>query len=263
VSSHSHGTSFTTENVHLELDGKIAWLTLTRERYLNAVNRRCVRDLKRAFLAIASDSAVRVAVVTGRGRAFSTGIDLKELSTSEFDISYFVEWEEALRVAEQMEKIVIAGLHGYCLGGGLQLALACDIRLSTRDCRIGLPAVKEALIPGLAPWRLSRYAGMGRAKWLVLSGEDISGDQAVQFGLVDGLIEEDCFHQALEEAAQGYLGTCSVATRYSKQLLNTGYDDDYEMALRRYLEAQERAHYSVDGAEARQAYRDGRKPEWH
>ena len=251
-----------TENVHVRFEGKVAWLTLTRQHVLNAFNRRCVHDLNRSLIAISSDPAVRVVIIAGKGRAFSTGIDLKELSAGEFDMSYFTEWEEALRLVEEMDKIVIAGMHGYCLGGGLQLALVCDIRLSTPGCRIGLPAIKEALIPGLAPWRLSRYIGMGRAKWMVLSGKDISGEHAARIGLVDGLIAEESFDVSLYEAAMTYLDTCSVATRYSKQLLNTGYDDDYEGALGRYLHAQQKAHYSMDGIESRKAYRDGRTAEW-
>ena len=101
-------------------------------------------------MALREDPDTREIIIRGEGRAFSTGIDLKELAADRIEMAYHQRWERALRTFETMEKLVIVGMHGYCLGGALQLALAADIRVSTAGCQIGLPAIKESLIPGLA-----------------------------------------------------------------------------------------------------------------
>ncbi|MBI1881716.1 MAG: enoyl-CoA hydratase/isomerase family protein, partial [Chloroflexi bacterium] len=134
------------EHMRLEKDGKLAWVTFTRERYLNAMNNAAAVQLNRVALALREDPDVRVVVIRGQGRAFCTGIDLKELAAGDIDMTYFKLWEKALRLFETMEKIVVVGMHGYCLGGALQLALAADIRVRTPDCQMGLPAIKESLI---------------------------------------------------------------------------------------------------------------------
>jgi len=174
-------------------DRYIGRLTLNRPQLLNAVNYQGAVELGRAAEAIRDDTQVRVVLVRGAGRAFCTGIDLKELSSGELPAAYFEEWDRALRVLECADKVILCAMHGYALGGGLQLSLACDIRVATEDCVIGLPAVKEGLIPGLGTYRLPRYIGAGRAKWMVLSGENIDGKRAHEIGLVDYLVKPESF----------------------------------------------------------------------
>ncbi len=250
------------EHMRLDKEGKMAWVTFTRERYLNAMNNAATFQINRIAMALREDPDVRVVVIRGQGRAFSTGIDLKELARDEIDMSYHHRWEKALRIFETMEKIVVVGMHGYCLGGALQLALACDIRVSTPDCQIGLPAIRESLIPGLSTWRLPKYVGWGRAKKLILGGENISGEEAYQIGLVDHLVPAENFFEHLDEVARHYLKTCSSGTRMSKLVLSRAFDYDYDRILQYYFEVQERAQYSMDGEEGKRAYREERDPVW-
>lgn len=250
------------ERMKLEKKGKLAWLTFTREAALNAMDSAATFEIDRMALALQEDPDVRVAVIRGRGRAFSTGIDLKEFAAQKIDMTYHKRWETALRRFETMEKIVIAGMHGYCLGGALQLALACDIRVSTADCRIGLPAVNESLIPGLSTWRLPRYIGWGRAKKLILGGGAISGEEAFAMGLVDHVVSPEDFPGQLEAIARDYLEACSTGARLSKRMLSRAFETDYDSALERYLRLQERAQYSLDAREAGRAYLSGEKPQW-
>lgn len=156
------------EFMRLEKEGKLAWLTFTRKNHLNAMNNACIDQLNRIAMTLREDSNVRVVIIRGEGRAFSTGIDLKELAADRIEMDYHHRWEKALRQFEAMEMLAIVGMHNYCLGGALQLALAADIRVSTTECQIGLPAIKESLIPGLATMRLPRYIGWGRAKKMIL-----------------------------------------------------------------------------------------------
>ena len=250
------------EFMRLEKEGKLAWVTFTRERYLNAMNNEATVQLNRVALALDADPDVRVVVIRGQGRAFSTGIDLKQLSADEIDMTYHQRWEKALRLFETMEKIVVVGMHGYCLGGALQLALAADIRVSTPDCQLGLPAIKESLIPGLSVWRLPRYVGWGRAKKLILGGHNLSGEEAERIGLVDHLAPVEDFFAHLDEVARGYLRACSTGTRMSKLVLNQAFDLDYEAILRYYLELQEQTQYSLDAEEGKRAYLAKREPQW-
>ena len=132
------------EYMRLEKKDKLAWITFTRERYLNAMNNEATVQLNRLAVALRDNPDVRVVVIRGRGRAFSTGIDLKQLAANEIDMSFHYRWEKALRVFETMEKIILVGMHGYCLGGGLQLALAA-YNLGPEKVRMGraIPAVRE------------------------------------------------------------------------------------------------------------------------
>jgi enoyl-CoA hydratase len=250
------------DHMRLEKEGKLAWVTFTRERFLNAMNNDAAAQLNRVAMALREDPDVRLVVIRGQGRAFSTGIDLKELAADKIEMVYHQRWERALRIFEMMEKIVVVGMHGYCLGGALQLALACDIRVSTPACQIGLPAIRESLIPGLSTWRLPRYVGWSWAKRLILGGENISGEQAVQIGLVDHLAPAEDFFTHLDQIADEYLTACSTGTRLSKLVLNQAFDMDYETIRRYYLDFQERTHFSLDAEEAKRAYLAKREPIW-
>jgi enoyl-CoA hydratase len=250
------------DTMHLEKEGKRAWVTFTRESHLNAVNNEGTVLLQRMALAIREDPDIRLVVVRGRGRAYCTGIDLKELSADEIDMSYHERWEKALRIFEQMEKIIIVGMHGYCLGGGLQLALACDIRVSTPDCQIGLPAIRESLIPGLSTWRLPRYVGWGRAKKLIIGGKNITGAEASIIGLVDHLVPGEDFFSHLNRVADRYLKVCSAGSRMSKLLTNQAFDKDYDDFLTLYFRFQEQTQHGPDAEESKRAYRENREPNW-
>jgi len=250
------------KNMSLVKRHKLAWITLERSEALNAVDNETNQQFERLILALREDPDIRVVVVRGAGRAFCTGIDLKELAADQIEMAYHRRWENSLRKVETMEKLFIVGLHGYCLGGGLQLALACDIRVSTESCRIGLPAVKESLVPGLSTWRLPRYVGLGRAKKMILGGENIDGVEAASIGLVDHLVSENAFSDNLDRIAGHYLDACSVGTRMSKLLVNRAMDLEFDGFLTEYERLQRRAQFSLDAATASRAYKEGRKPTW-
>lgn len=250
------------ETMFWEKQGKVARVTLNRPERLNSMNNQATLDLNAVAEAIAADEDVRLVLITGAGRSFSTGIDLKQLSANEIDMGYHHRFERALRVFETMEKLVIVGIKEYCLGGGLQLALAADIRIAADNAIFGLPAIKECLIPGLSTFRLARYVGLGRAKRLILSGENITADQAHRIGLVDYVVPLAEFEAKVDEITSGYLANNSKAMRLSKLLVNETLDFNYDAALGRYFELQEVAQNSPDHAEAKAAYREKRGPVW-
>ncbi|MEK6406105.1 MAG: enoyl-CoA hydratase/isomerase family protein [Acidobacteriota bacterium] len=248
------------ETMYFEKDGRIGYLTLNRPELLNAMNYQGSLDMNRAAELIRDDPDVRLVLISGAGRAFCTGIDLKELQAGETPHQYYENWDRALRILEQAEKVLICAMRGYALGGGLQLALACDIRIGSEDCQFGLPAIKEGIIPGLGTFRLPRYIGLGRAKWMVLSGENIDGRRAYEIGMIDHVVKTDAFDQEVKTLVEKYSRVCSEGTRQSKILLNMPFDVPHGQFFEEYLRRQRIALASADHQEAMQAYRERREP---
>jgi len=248
------------ETMYFEKDGRIGWLTLNRPQVLNAMNYQGSLDMNRAAEFIRDDPEVRVVVISGAGRAFCTGIDLKELQAGNTPHQYYENWDRALRILEQTEKVLICAMRGYALGGGLQLALACDIRIGSENCQFGLPAIKEGIIPGLGTFRLPRYIGLGRAKWMVLSGENIDGNRAYEIGMIDHVVAPDAFDGEVKALVEKYARVCSEGTRQSKLLLNMPFDMPHGQFFEEYLRRQRIALGSPDHEEAMQAYRERREP---
>ena len=248
------------ETMGWEVEGKMARIVFNRPELLNAMSNEATKDINIIADALAKEEGVRVVVMIGSGRSFSAGIDLRQLSTDQIQMEYHHRWERALRIFETMEKIVIVGIKEYCLGGGLHLAIASDVRVAADNAILGLPETKEGLIPGLATYRLPHYVGLGRAKHMILSGQNINAKEAYDMGLVDYIVPLAEFEGQLEEIVQQYLRVCSVAAIKSKTLCNFSFDLDYEAFLNKYFELQEIAQTSEDHFEARRAYREKRNP---
>ena len=249
------------ESLNVTSDGPLVRLELVRPERLNAVAMTGAREMLDAARRIAADEDARMVAITGSGRAFSTGMDLKDLAAGLIEQSYFDMWDSALRVFETMDKLVVCLIHGYAIGGGLQLALACDIRVCTPSARLGLPAVKDGLIPGLGTFRLARYVGLGRAKSLIIRGNMIDGTEAERIGLVDHLVDDDSAFDEFEDWLAEYASTSSVASRASKQLLLDCFDLGWDAFFHKYLVLQEKVVAAPDFVEAMEAYRASREPQ--
>ena len=144
----------------------------------------------------------------------------------------------------------------------LQIAQGSDARIATEDAQLGLPAINESIIPGLSTFRLPRFVGRGRAKWMVLSGENVDGRRAYEIGLVDRVVPAADFEGAVDEVIETLLATCSVGARHSKVLLGLHPDLSHEAFFEEYLRRQQLCIDSDDHVEARNAYREGRPPVW-
>jgi enoyl-CoA hydratase len=246
------------DTMRCEVKGPVAHVTLNRPDVLNAMNVQWAHD----FLAIAENlernSAVKVVVIRGGGRAFSSGIDLKTLSRREFPMEWFRVYERGLRAMETLDKVVISAIHGYCIGGGLQVALASDIRIVAEGTKFALTAVKECLVPGLGTYRLARYIGPGRAKRIILSGEFLDTQEAYAMGLIDYLVPLADFDKRVNEITQVYLDAASEGQRQSKRLVNMAFDLGWEEFLEKYIEGQTAALGSPQHLDAMTALREGR-----
>lgn len=216
------------ESVLLEYNGPLARITLNRPEVLNAMNLAWIQGLEATVSKVAAMPDVRVVLLCGAGRAFCSGLDLNMFAQEGMPPGFYEGQERAFHGLELMDKITIAALHGYCLGGGVQLAISCDIRVCSTDCRLGLPAVHEGLLPGMAPFRLPRLIGLGPARRLILSGELIGPDEALHLGLVDYLVPASNFDAGLAEIIERYLAVPHTGAIASKQLMRRSFDASFE-----------------------------------
>lgn len=227
--------------------GAVARITLNRPSVLNAADEAWVADFNACADRAATDPDARVVVVEGNGRAFCTGIDVTVLAAGRIGREWFAAWERAMRVLETMDRLVVAAVHGYCIGGGLQVALACDVRVARDDAILGLPAVKECLIPGLGTWRLPRFIGLGRAKRMILTGETIGAQEALAIGLVDHVATPDHFAAEVERVANALASVAFASAIESKRLTNRAFEP-HAPVLAAYLDGQQRAMASPEHA---------------
>jgi len=185
--------------IRVEAEAGVARITVHRPDKLNALNAATVSELERAFHAVASDSSVRGVIITGSGeKAFVAGADIAELATMDplTGIATSRQGQDAFRFLETMRKPVLAAINGFALGGGLELALACHLRVASSNARFGLPEVKLGIIPGYGGTvRLPRVVGRGRALELILTGEMIDAQEALRIGLVNRVVEPVALQQ--------------------------------------------------------------------
>jgi enoyl-CoA hydratase/carnithine racemase len=242
--------------------GPIGEIRLNRPEVLNALGRDWPDDLLAAVKQVADDPEIRVVLLTGEGRAFCSGADLTDLAAGAMTSKFFHDHELALRALETMDKPVIAGIHGYCIGGGLQIAIACDARIAADDAILGLPAAKEAFLPGMSTWRLARLIGMGHARHLILCGQNIEPGEAYRIGLVNAVVARSSLERELEAWAARYLEVSPVSLRWAKRLTNEAFDLPFEHFLKEFDEAQELVLGSAEHQAARQAWiaRKARRP---
>jgi enoyl-CoA hydratase/carnithine racemase len=239
--------------IRFAVDGAVATVTLDRPEVLNAGNAEWVRDLNDVVERLERTPAARVVVIRGAGRAFSTGVDLNALAGGSFGLADFVAWEDAMTAIERMDRLFIAAINGHCLGGGLQLTLVCDYRLCVDTALLGLPAVKECLIPSCALYRLPRLIGAARARELILLGESIDARRAERYGLVNRVVAAAAFEGALAQTVEKFLALPPTSVRASKALAARAFDMPFEA-----FRAEMQAHFKtcLDSDEHRRAMDD-------
>lgn len=220
------------ETLHLDAVGDHVRITILAPR----VDVRLVGELERALDRIEDTSQAPVLVLRVRSEGMAFGDFDPE---GAIDIHGFNKWEKLVTRLERARKLTIAVADGPCHGPGLQLLLACDLRVATPDARFSLPEVQQGYLPGMATWRLARYVGLGRAKRMVLSGEVVSADEALALGLLDGVSGSV---DTAEDAGRALLGNAHpVAGTLARRLLVESFDAQAEDALGHFLAAQARA----------------------
>jgi enoyl-CoA hydratase/3-hydroxyacyl-CoA dehydrogenase len=221
---------------------------------VNAVGPAIAEAIMRALDDLSNET--RIVVLRGKGeRAFSAGADIAGFKDSDGGARSIQQLADRIEAAPVP---VVAAIHGYCLGGGLELALACDLRVAHRDAQLGFPEVNLGLLPGGGgTQRAPRLIGAGRAKWLIMSGERIPADQAERWGLVELVVDD--LDAGIEQVVGKLARQSPNALREIKQLLRATRDersDDLES------QAFARCLVSDDGKEGVAAFLEKREPRW-
>ena len=246
-----------------EKDG-VAVLTLNRPEVMNSFNFALLNALKEHIDALQSKADIRVVIITGSGqKAFCAGADLKERATlDEQQVKEFIfTIRDLFTTIEYLNKPVIAAVNGVALGGGTELALACDIRIAASNASMGLTETRLAIIPGAGgTQRLPRIVGRGKAKELIFTGRRIDAQEALQIGLVNQVYEKDALMAECLKMAAMICETGPIAIEQAKYAINYGLDTD----LHSGLDIESNAYWTVipteDRLEGLAAFKEKRKP---
>lgn len=252
-------------NVLYETKGRLAYVTINRPERRNAIDPETSRELKDAFEAFKADDDVWAAIVTGAGdQAFSAGADLVAMAQAfarggdgpGFDVPF-----AGITRGFDCWKPIIAAINGYCLAGGLELALSCDIRIAAEHATFGLPEPKRAIIPAAGgTQRLPRVVPMAFAMELLLSGERFDAETALRFGLVSRVVPSDRLMPVVEEVAAKVLECGPLAVRAIKESVLRGREMSLVDGLKLESEMAGRVFRSEDAREGPTAFAQKRKP---
>jgi enoyl-CoA hydratase len=253
----------TYETLRLSIDDGVATVTIHRPEKRNALNAQVRRELVDALDALAADPDVRVVILTGAGdRAFVAGADIGEFAErSPLEQRAAMEGRRVFEVLADHPKPTIAALNGYALGGGCELALACDLRIAARSARLGQPEVALGLLPGGGgTQRLPRLVGLGRAMRMILTGDLVDAEEAARIGLVDEVVDDDALTERARAVATRIAAHSPVAIKLIKQAVRAAAELPLSAGLALERELFITAFASEDRAEGVAAFLEKRTP---
>jgi enoyl-CoA hydratase/3-hydroxyacyl-CoA dehydrogenase len=259
------GEPWTLRDVKLEVEDGIAIITMNRPEAMNALNERVLRELREAVAQVRDDPAVRVVMITGEGPAFVAGADIRAMmAKNQIEIREFIRFGHAVMSdIERLEKPVIAAINGFALGGGLELALACDIRLASTDARMGFPEVGLGIFPGFGgTQRATRLIGKGRACELVFTAAQISAEEAASIGLVNRAVPPQELMAEARQLAKRIAGQGPVAVARAKTAINQALQVGLDAGLDFETEAVTLTFGTGDQQEGMTAFLERRRPEF-
>jgi enoyl-CoA hydratase len=252
------------ENIIVKKEKNIGWITVNRPKVLNALNRKTLDELERAFYEFENDPEIRVFIITGSGeKAFIAGADINELELlSPVEALQLMNYgQRVFGILEQITTPSIAAVNGYALGGGCELAMACDLRVASSSAKFGQPEIKLGNIPG---WggiqRLLRYIGVVKAKELVYTGKFITADEALRIGLVNKVVPAEELLKEARELAQEIADRAPVAVKIAKTIFDKGTDTNLLTGLLLEAFGVALCCSTHDQKEAVRAFLEKRKP---
>ncbi|RLL46883.1 enoyl-CoA hydratase/isomerase family protein [Oceanobacillus piezotolerans] len=249
------------ENILLLKEEAIATIRINRPDVRNALNGTTIKEIMYAMEQLEADSEIKVIIFTGSGeKAFAAGADINQLTKRQpLDAFSKGSMSEVYRCIENSKKATIAAINGYALGGGLELALACDIRIASNNAKLGLPELNLAVIPGAGgTQRLARVVGRGKALDMILTGEFILADEAKEIGLVSQVVFQEELMETAKEKARRISQKGPIAIQMAKIAVNKGYDVDMDTALLIENLAQALLYGTDDKVEGTQAFLEKR-----
>ena len=251
--------------IRYDKDGMIATITINRPEAMNAMDRETSHELAEAFRDFDQDDQLRVAILTGAGdRAFSAGADLKKMygRAEDGNIREIWDHERQWRLGQRLQvwKPVIAAINGYCLAGGLELAMGCDIRIASDTASFGCPEVRWGILHGYGALRLPKTIPLSAAMELLLTGERISAQDAYRLGIVSRVVAPAELMPPARQLAEKICANGPLAVRITKELAWRGLETSTEEALRLYAALGALVRASEDAREGPRAFAEKRQP---
>lgn len=252
------------KNILFEVSEGIATITINRPKALNALNSDVMAELNDASLKCKTDEAIKVVIITGSGeKSFVAGADISQMAElrPQQAMDFMEAGIETFRSFEVLPKPVIAAINGFALGGGVELAMSCDIRLASENARFGQPEILIGLIPGWGgTQRLARLVGMGRAKEYIMAGGQIDAKRAYEIGLVNQVYPLDQLIPEARKLAKKMEGLPGFALKMAKHAINFGYDVSMDTAMRLETQCCSQCFSTDDQKEGMKAFLEKRKP---
>lgn len=245
-----------------EVKNNIGYVTINRPKALNALNTDVLTELEGLFKYIDKTEEVKCAIVTGAGRAFVAGADIAQMS----DLSTVegrdmtIKGQRLMELIETIDKPVIAAINGFALGGGCELAMACDIRIASDKAKFGQPEVNLGIIPGYGgTQRLPRLVGKAMAKYLIMSAEMIDANEAYRIGLVQKVVPAEELIQEAVKLANTIISKAPIAIKMAKTAINNGLNVDLKTGVAFEAEAYVSTFCSEDRVEGMKAFVEKRE----
>lgn len=247
-----------------ELEKNVGIITISRPQALNALNSKFFEEFNHLLDDIEKDKAFRVLIITGEGKAFVAGADIAEMNGMKekegFEFSRV--GQDTFARLENMDAVTIAAVNGFALGGGCELAMACDIRIASSKAKFGMPEVSLGLIPGYGgTQRLSRLVGLGNALYLTLSGQIFDANEALRIGLIQSISDPEFLIDEAKEITLNIIDKGPNAVKAAKKVIRSGFKRDINAGFeieRDWFSKQ----FEGDGIEGMNAFLEKRKAEW-
>ncbi|BCU82586.1 3-hydroxybutyryl-CoA dehydratase [Polycladomyces abyssicola] len=237
-------------------------ITINRPEVRNALNSQVIREMREVLQEWRENDQVRLVVFTGAGeRSFAAGADIAQLNRRTFQDGLAGGLQGLYDEIEMYEKPTIAAVNGYALGGGCELAMACDLRIAQENAKFGLPELNLSIIPGAGgTQRLARLVGKGRAMDMILTGSVIDAREAERIGLVSRVVSQGQLMEEVRKVADAILSKGPLAVRLAKMVVHTGFETDQRTGLILEKLAQSLLYTTEDMREGTAAFLEKRKP---
>ena len=249
------------QNIIVEKEEDIAVITFNRPDAMNALNNQTRAEFREAVAAVAADDEIKVLILTGSGKAFVAGSDIKEFNQTTPYVAHNIN--RLGEMVEKLEKPVIAAVNGFCLGGGNEIAMGCDIIIASDKAKFGQTEVNIGIIPGGGgTQRLPRLIGACRAKELIFTGDIIGAEEAYRLGLVNRVVPADQLMPAARELAKKIATKSAAALKLAKTAINRGMQTNLESGLKYEYELYSLALSLEDKVEGVNAFLEKRAPKF-
>ncbi len=222
------------DTVSVKREPPLGWIYLNRPDKLNAINETMIEELRHVVEEMERDSDVKVIIITGVGKAFCAGADISYFKTLTPETAWFFakKGRELMDAIENVRKPVIAMINGYALGGGLEIAMACDIRIASEEAQMGLPEITLGIYPGFGgTQRLPRLVGKGKALEMMFTGDRIPAKEAERIGLVERVIPKEKLEEETRNLANKIASQSSVSLSEIKTIVNKGLESPLDSGL--------------------------------